>query len=39
MMVMGFPHNPTATTGEQGWLDEAMAKALSHEMVLLHDNP
>jgi aspartate/methionine/tyrosine aminotransferase len=39
LMVMGFPHNPTATTGEQGWLDEAMAKALSHEMVLLHDNP
>jgi len=39
LMVMGFPHNPTATTGEQGWLDEAVHKALQHQIVLAHDNP
>ena len=39
LMVMGFPHNPTATTGEQGWLDEAVQKALEHGIVLAHDNP
>jgi aspartate/methionine/tyrosine aminotransferase len=39
LMVMGFPHNPTATTGEQVWLDEAVQKALDHEIVLAHDNP
>ena len=39
LMVLGFPHNPTATTGEQGWLDEAVQKALEHQIVLAHDNP
>ena len=39
LMVLGFPHNPTATTGEQTWLDEAMARAIDHDIVLLHDNP
>ncbi|EDY38484.1 aspartate transaminase [Cyanobium sp. PCC 7001] len=39
LMVLGFPHNPTATTGEQGWLDAAMDKALRHDVVLAHDNP
>ena len=39
LMVMGFPHNPTATTGEQGWLDEAVQKAIEHGIVLAHDNP
>ena len=39
LMVMGFPHNPTATTGEQAWLDEAVQKALEHGIVLAHDNP
>jgi aspartate/methionine/tyrosine aminotransferase len=39
LMVLGFPHNPTATTGAQSWLDEAVAKALRHEVVLAHDNP
>jgi aspartate/methionine/tyrosine aminotransferase len=39
LMVLGFPHNPTATTGEQAWLDEAVAKALAHNIVLAHDNP
>ncbi|MFN9546538.1 MAG: aminotransferase class I/II-fold pyridoxal phosphate-dependent enzyme [Cyanobacteriota bacterium] len=39
LMVLGFPHNPTATTGEQSWLDAAVARALDHEVVLLHDNP
>ncbi|MFM8604465.1 MAG: aminotransferase class I/II-fold pyridoxal phosphate-dependent enzyme [Cyanobium sp.] len=39
LMVLGFPHNPTATTGEQAWLDEAVARALRHDIVLAHDNP
>ncbi|MEB3259073.1 MAG: aminotransferase class I/II-fold pyridoxal phosphate-dependent enzyme [Cyanobacteriota bacterium] len=39
LMVLGFPHNPTATTGEQAWLDAAVARALDHDIVLLHDNP
>ncbi len=39
LMVLGFPHNPTATTGEQSWLDEAVTRALRHDIVLAHDNP
>ncbi len=39
LMVLGFPHNPTATTGEQAWLDAAVEKALRHDIVLAHDNP
>ncbi len=39
LMVLGFPHNPTATTGEQAWVDAAVAKALDHGCVLAHDNP
>ena len=39
LMVLGFPHNPTATTGEQAWLDAAVQKALDHGIVLAHDNP
>jgi aspartate/methionine/tyrosine aminotransferase len=39
LMVLGFPHNPTATTGEQAWVDAAVAKALEHNIVLAHDNP
>jgi aspartate/methionine/tyrosine aminotransferase len=39
LMVLGFPHNPTATTGEQAWLDGAVAKALQYDIVLAHDNP
>ena len=39
LMVLGFPHNPTATTGEQAWLDEAVARAIDHDIVLAHDNP
>jgi len=39
LMVLGFPHNPTATTGEQAWVDAAVAKALEHDIVLAHDNP
>lgn len=39
LMVLGFPHNPTATTGDQCWLEEAMARAMAHDLVLLHDNP
>lgn len=39
LMVLGFPHNPTATTGEQVWLDAAVERALEHGIVLAHDNP
>ena len=39
LMVLGFPHNPTATVGEQGWLDEAMTIACRHGTLLVHDNP
>jgi aspartate/methionine/tyrosine aminotransferase len=39
LMVLGFPHNPTATTGEQAWLDEAVDRALRHDIVIAHDNP
>ncbi|MFM9104943.1 MAG: aminotransferase class I/II-fold pyridoxal phosphate-dependent enzyme, partial [Cyanobium sp.] len=34
-----FPHNPTATTGSQAWLDQAVERALRHDCVLAHDNP
>ncbi|MFM8526077.1 MAG: aminotransferase class I/II-fold pyridoxal phosphate-dependent enzyme [Cyanobacteriota bacterium] len=39
LMVLGFPHTPTATTGDQAWLDAAVDKALRHDIVLAHDNP
>jgi aspartate/methionine/tyrosine aminotransferase len=39
LMVLGFPHNPTATTGCQQWLDGAVERALRHNVVLAHDNP
>ncbi|MEB3265662.1 MAG: aminotransferase class I/II-fold pyridoxal phosphate-dependent enzyme [Cyanobacteriota bacterium] len=39
LMVLGFPHNPTATTGCQSWLDTAVERALHHGVVLAHDNP
>ena len=39
LMVLGFPHNPTATTGEQAWVDEAAERALRHGVVFAHDNP
>lgn len=39
LMVLGFPHNPTAQVGEQTWLDEAMQRAQRHDCVLAHDNP
>ena len=39
LMVLGFPHNPTATTGEQAWVDAAAARAVRHGLVLAHDNP
>lgn len=39
LMVLGYPHNPTATTGQQSWLDEAAARAVRHGLVLAHDNP
>jgi aspartate/methionine/tyrosine aminotransferase len=39
LMVLGFPHNPTATTGEQAWVDEAAERAVHHGVVFAHDNP
>ncbi|CAK6700033.1 aminotransferase class I/II-fold pyridoxal phosphate-dependent enzyme [Synechococcus sp. CCY9201] len=39
LMVLGFPHNPTATTGAQDWLDPFVDRALRHDIVLAHDNP
>ena len=39
LMVLGFPHNPTATTGEQAWVDAAAQRAVRHGLVLAHDNP
>ncbi|MEB3202511.1 MAG: aminotransferase class I/II-fold pyridoxal phosphate-dependent enzyme, partial [Synechococcus sp.] len=39
LMVLGFPHNPTATTGEQAWVDGAAERALRHGVVFAHDNP
>jgi len=39
LMVLGYPHNPTATTGQQVWLDEAAERAFRHGLVLAHDNP
>lgn len=39
LMVLGFPHNPTATTGQQAWLEAAAERAVRHGVVLAHDNP
>ncbi|TGG94618.1 MAG: aminotransferase class I/II-fold pyridoxal phosphate-dependent enzyme [Aphanocapsa feldmannii 277cV] len=39
LMVLGYPHNPTATTGQQSWVDEAAALCAAHGIVLAHDNP
>jgi aspartate/methionine/tyrosine aminotransferase len=39
LMVLGYPHNPTATTGQQAWLDQAAELAVRHGLVLAHDNP
>tara|TARA_Y100000991_G_scaffold100224_1_gene75642 strand:- start:855 stop:2045 length:1191 start_codon:yes stop_codon:yes gene_type:complete len=39
LLVMGYPHNPTATTGSQDWLEQAMAIAKQGDAVLAHDNP
>jgi aspartate/methionine/tyrosine aminotransferase len=39
LMVLGFPHNPTATTGQQAWVDAAAERAVRHGVVFAHDNP
>ena len=39
MMVLGFPHNPTASVGEQSWLDRAMALGVRESFIVAHDNP
>ncbi len=39
LLMFGFPHNPTASVGQQDWLDEAMSRAQHHDLVVAHDNP
>ena len=39
LLMLGFPHNPTACVGQQSWLDEAMSQAQDHDLVVAHDNP
>ena len=39
LLMLGFPHNPTACVGQQSWLDEAMGQAQRHDLVVAHDNP
>lgn len=39
LFMFGFPHNPTAQVGDQSWLDEAMQRAVTHKVVVAHDNP
>ena len=39
LMVLGFPHNPTATTGQQAWIEAAAERAVRHGLVFAHDNP
>jgi aspartate/methionine/tyrosine aminotransferase len=39
LMVLGFPHNPTATTGRQDWIEAAAERAVRHGLVFAHDNP
>lgn len=39
LLMLGYPHNPTASTGNQGWLDEGLALAKREGAVLAHDNP
>ncbi|MCT0198775.1 aminotransferase class I/II-fold pyridoxal phosphate-dependent enzyme [Synechococcus sp. CS-1325] len=39
LMVLGFPHNPTATVGDQAWVDAAVERAVRHDIVFAHDNP
>ncbi len=39
LLILGFPHNPTACVGEQSWLDEAMHQGQHHDLVIAHDNP
>lgn len=39
LMVLGFPHNPTTTVGQQEWVDAALERAVRHGIVFAHDNP
>ena len=39
MILLGFPHNPTAQVGDQKLLDEIMDLGVRHQMVVVHDNP
>ncbi len=39
IMILGFPHNPTAAVGDQSWLEQAMDIGLRNNCVVAHDNP
>ena len=39
LFVLGYPHNPTATVGNQELLDQAMARGCRHQLVIANDNP
>ncbi len=39
MMLLGFPHNPTAQVGDQTLLDEVMELGARHQIAVVHDNP
>ncbi len=39
MLMLGYPHNPTATVGDQTFLDEIMLRGVRHDVVVAHDNP
>ena len=39
LFVFGYPHNPTAQVGDQRLLDQVMARGVSHQLVIAHDNP
>ncbi len=39
IMILGYPHNPTAQVGRQEYLDEAINLGKRYQIVVAHDNP
>tara|TARA_B100000700_G_scaffold329881_1_gene453440 strand:- start:788 stop:1984 length:1197 start_codon:yes stop_codon:yes gene_type:complete len=39
IFLFGFPHNPTAQTGNQEYIDQAMKLGIEHDFIVAHDNP
>jgi len=39
MMVLSYPHNPTTATANLSFFQEAIAFAVQHNLVLVHDFP